>query len=126
MNVMLSVALGGAIGAVGRYWISTQVSHMAGMAFPWGTLAVNVLGCAIMGALVELMALVWSPSQELRAFLTVGMMGALTTFSAFSVEVVLMLERDQWMTAALYISLSVILSVGAMLGAMAMLRSVLA
>jgi CrcB protein len=126
MNVMLSVALGGAVGAVGRYWISTLVAHAVGAAFPWGTLAVNVLGCAAMGALIQLMAFVWSPPEELRALLTVGMMGALTTFSAFSVEIVLMLERGQWLTAALYIVLSVVLSVGAMLLAMAAMRAVLA
>jgi len=125
MNVMLSVALGGAVGAVGRYWISTQVGHLMGTAFPWGTLAVNILGCAIMGALVQLMAFVWSPPEELRALLTVGMMGALTTFSAFSIEIVLMMERGHWLTAALYIVLSVVLSVGAMLLAMAALRAVL-
>ena len=122
---MLSVALGGAVGAVGRYWISTQVGHLMGTAFPWGTLAVNILGCAIMGALVQLMAFVWSPPEELRALLTVGMMGALTTFSAFSIEIVLMMERGHWLTAALYIVLSVVLSVGAMLLAMAALRAVL-
>ncbi len=126
MNVILSVAVGGAIGAVGRYWISTQVAHLAGTAFPWGTLAVNILGCAIMGALVQLMALVWSPPEELRALLTVGMMGALTTFSAFSVEIVLMLERGQWAVAMLYIVASVVLCVGAMLLSMAVLRAVLA
>ena len=115
-----------AVGAVGRYWISTQVAHVAGTAFPWGTLAVNILGCAIMGALIQFMTFVWSPSEELRAFLTVGMMGALTTFSAFSVEVVLMLERGQWMMSALYIALSVILSISAMLLSMALLRSLLA
>ena len=54
--MLLSVALGGAIGAVGRYWISSQVHGAVGGVFPWGTLAVNVLGCAILGVLVQLMA----------------------------------------------------------------------
>ena len=56
MSMLLSVALGGAIGAVGRYWISSQVHGAVGGVFPWGTLAVNVLGCAILGVLVQLMA----------------------------------------------------------------------
>ena len=125
MNVLFSVALGGAVGAMGRYWISTQVGHLLGTSFPWGTLAVNILGCAIMGALVQLMAFVWSPPEELRALLTVGMMGALTTFSAFSLEIVLMLERGHWLVASTYIVLSVILSIGAMLLSMAALRAIL-
>ena len=120
--MMLAIAAGGAVGALGRHWISTGVQTLAGHPFPLGTLAVNVLGCAILGCLIVLMALVWSPTQEIRAFLTVGMMGALTTFSAFSVEVVLMMERGEWFHAALYIAASVILSVGAMVLAMAGMR----
>ena len=125
MYMTLSVALGGAIGAVGRYWISSLVYHAVGAAFPWATLTVNVLGSAILGVLIQLMALVWSPSEPLRALLTVGMLGALTTFSAFSLEVVLMLERGDWFNAALYIVFSVILCVGAMIGAMALMKMVL-
>lgn len=126
MYMLVFVALGGAVGAVGRYWISTQVDHAVGGSFPWGTLAVNVLGCAVLGALVQLMALVWSPSEELRAFLTVGMLGALTTFSAFSLEVVLLVECGDWIGAALYIILSVTLSIGAFVLAMMAFRSLLA
>jgi len=124
--MILSIAAGGAIGALGRHWISAGVQTLTGIHFPLGTLAVNVLGCLILGALVVLMALVWSPSQELRAFLTVGMMGALTTFSTFSVEVVLMMERGEWLHAGLYVVASVFLSIGAMMLAMAGMRFVLA
>ena len=125
MYMTLSVALGGAIGAVGRYWISTWVFRAVGGTFPWATLAVNILGCAIMGLLIELMALIWSPTDYLRAFLTVGLLGALTTFSAFSLEVVLMLERGEWFYALLYILASVVLCVGATLGTMALTRLIL-
>lgn len=125
MYMTLSVALGGAIGAMGRYWISTLVFRAVGGTFPWATLAVNILGCAIMGLLIELMALIWSPSNYLRAFLTVGLLGALTTFSAFSLEVVLMLERGEWTYALLYIMASVVLCVGATLGTMALTRLIL-
>jgi CrcB protein len=124
--MILSIAAGGAIGALGRHWISAGVQTLTSIHFPLGTLAVNVLGCLILGALVVLMALVWSPSQELRAFLTVGMMGALTTFSTFSVEVVLMMERGEWLHAGLYVVASVFLSIGAMMLAMAGMRWVLA
>lgn len=123
MPTIFAIALGGAAGAVARHVIAQFVQQSAGGGFPWGILAVNILGCAVMGALVELFALVWSPSEAMRAFLTVGMLGALTTFSAFSVDVVVMINKGAWGMAALYISLSVILSVGAMLSAMYLVRS---
>ena len=123
--MVLAVACGGALGAVGRYLISSYMQTVAGNAFPWGTLTVNVLGCAILGALVTVLANVWSPTQEIRAFLTVGMMGALTTFSAFSLEVVLMIERAQWVMAAGYVAASVILCVAAILLSMAGMRALL-
>ncbi len=125
MSMVLAVACGGALGAVGRYLISSYMQTVAGNAFPWGTLTVNVLGCAILGALVTVLANVWSPTQEIRAFLTVGMMGALTTFSAFSLEVVLMIERAQWVMAAGYVAASVILCVAAILLSMAGMRAIL-
>jgi CrcB protein len=125
MNMLVCVALGGAIGAVSRYWISSQVHGVVGGTFPGGTLAVNVLGCAVLGALVQVMAQIWSPSGEMRAFLTVGLLGALTTFSAFSLEVVLMLERGDWFNAGAYVILSVILCVGALMATMLSLRLVL-
>ena len=125
MYMTLSVALGGAIGAVSRYWISGFVYQAAGGAFPWATLTVNVLGSAILGVLIQLMALAWSPSEHLRAFLTVGLLGALTTFSTFSMEVVLMLERGDWFNAMLYILVSVVLCIGAMIAAMALMKLVL-
>ncbi len=125
MYMTLSVALGGAIGAVSRYWISSFVYQAVGGTFPWAILAVKVLGCAILGVLIELMALAWSPSEHLRAFLTVGLLGALTTFSAFSLEVVLMIERGDWLNAMLYILLSVVLCVGATIATMALVKMIL-
>jgi len=125
MYMTLSVALGGAIGAVSRYWISGFVCEAVGGAFPWATLTVNVLGCSILGVLIQLMALVWSPSEHLRVFLTVGLLGALTTFSAFSLEAVLMLERGDWLIAMLYILFSAALCVGATMGTMALVKMML-
>jgi CrcB protein len=125
MYMTLSVALGGAVGAVSRYWISSLVYHAVGGAFPWATLAVNVLGCAILGVLIQLMALAWSPSEHLRVFLTVGLLGALTTFSAFSLEMVLMLERGDWLNALLYVLLSVVLCIGATIVTMALVKMIL-
>ncbi len=126
MKIVLAIALGGATGAVLRHLTAQFVQQTMPGDFPWGILAVNIIGCAIMGALVESFALAWSPSAAMRAFLTVGMLGALTTFSAFSVDVVLMIERGAWAIAGGYIVASVLLSVGAMLGAMAIVRGALA
>ena len=115
MSMVFAVACGGAIGAMGRYFISNYFQTVAGNTFPLGTLTVNVLGCAILGVLFAALSSIWAPSQEIRAFLTVGMMGAFTTFSAFSLEVVLMIERAQWVLAGTYIIASVVLCVGALL-----------
>jgi CrcB protein len=126
MYMTLSVAMGGAIGAVSRYWVSSFVYHLVGAGFPWATLVVNVLGCAAMGVLVQLMALMWSPSEPLRGFLMVGLLGALTTFSTFSMEVVLLIERGDLLNAGLYILLSVVLCIGATIGSMALAKLILA
>ena len=115
MSMIFSVAFGGALGAVARYLLSNYLQATAGHSFPWGTLTVNVLGCAILGFLLTALSNFWSPTQEIRTFLTVGMMGAFTTFSAFSLEVVLMIERAQWILAGTYIIASVVLCVGVLL-----------
>src|SRR3546814_5903435 len=80
-QLLAAIAFGGALGAVARHLAVGQVALWAGPGFLFGTLAVNVGGSFAMGAIVELSALVWSPSPELRAFLTVGFLGAFTTFS---------------------------------------------
>lgn len=125
MTNLLAIALGGAVGALGRHFVAGQITHYFGTGFPLGTLTVNVLGSFIMGCLIEAMALAWSPGSELRAFLTVGMLGAFTTFSTFSLETVLLAERGQFGLMLAYILLSVLLSVGALYLAMQLLRSVL-
>jgi CrcB protein len=119
------VAAGGAIGAVARYLLATQVGHWLGTGFPWGTFAVNIIGCAIMGVLTELFALAWSPSPELRALLTVGILGGFTTFSAFSLDTILLMERQVWAAALLYVLGSVLLSLAGFFGAMRLMRLVL-
>ena len=114
MKLILAIAVGGAFGAVARHYVALQVSMWFGRDFPWGTLAVNILGSFILGLLIEAMALVWSPSQEVRALLTVGMLGAFTTFSTFSLDTVLLVERGDTATAAGYIAMSLLFSVGAL------------
>ncbi len=114
MKLLLAVALGGALGSVGRHVVAGQVMRLIGGSFPWGTLAVNVIGGFVIGILVEMMALVWSVGPANRAFLTVGVLGGFTTFSAFSLEVAVMIERGAWGSAAAYVIASVVASIGAL------------
>lgn len=121
---VLYIALGGAIGAVGRYAVVSAVGAL-GHGFPYGTLVVNILGSAILGGLVEVFALYWSPSQELRAMIVVGMLGAFTTFSTFSLDVVTLFNRGEAVLAFAYVVASVVLSVGAFWLGMSIMRQIL-
>jgi CrcB protein len=126
VKIILSVAAGGAIGAVARYLVMSATGALMGSSFPWSTLAVNVIGSFILGALVEAMALTWSVGLEFRAFLVVGVLGAFTTFSTFSLDVVVLYERGEFGAIAAYMIVSVILSVGALFAGLALVRAVLA
>ncbi|HEY9536771.1 MAG TPA: CrcB family protein [Kiloniellaceae bacterium] len=124
-QLLAAIAFGGALGAVARHLAVGQVALWAGPGFLFGTLAVNVVGSFAMGAIVELSALVWSPSPELRAFLTVGFLGAFTTFSTFSLDAALLYERGELLLCAAYVAASVALSVGGFFAAVALLRAAL-
>lgn len=126
MKVLLAIAAGGAVGALARHFVNNQITHWLGDGFPWGILIANVFGSFAMGVLAESMALVWSPPQELRAFLIVGLLGAFTTFSTFSLQVVLLYERGQMALAAGYAASSVILAVGGLFAGLALIRAVAA
>ena len=115
MNI-LYIALGGAIGSVLRYLMMGAVGRAFVSSFPYGTLAVNVIGSAIMGVLVGLLAKYLPENQhELRLFLAVGVLGGFTTFSAFSLDVVTLIEAQQPMQAIVYALASVVLSVLALM-----------
>lgn len=120
----LYVGAGGALGAVTRFMLSGLIQRTVGGAFPWGTLVVNVLGAFAMGAIVETCARFWSPAPEIRAFLTTGLLGGFTTFSAFSLEAGLMVEKGDWAGAAVYSVASVVLCVLALFLALWLIRTV--
>ena len=126
MNMLFAVACGGALGAMGRHLISSQIMRWAGDGFPWGTLTVNVVGSFILGLVVEYLAQRWSATQEIRSFLVVGVMGGFTTFSAFSSDAVLLLERGSLGPAFAYVAGSVLLSIGGMFTGLWLFRQVLA
>ena len=113
MPVVAWVALGGAIGSAARYGVNVWSGRLLGSEFPWATLAVNVIGCFAMGLLIELMALKLNVSLETRAFLTTGILGGFTTFSAFSLDFALLVERKSYGLAGAYAAGSVVLSLAA-------------
>lgn len=114
MGTVIAIGLGGAIGALARYIVSSQITHVAGAAFPWGILIVNVAGCFLMGVIAELSALTWNLSPELRAFLSTGILGGFTTFSAFALDTVVLGERGDMTATLFYVVGSVAGSVAAL------------
>ena len=122
MKMWIAVAAGGAVGALGRYLVMVGVGAIGATHFPIGTIVVNVIGSFLLGALVEASALVISIGPELRAFLVVGVLGAFTTFSTFSMDVIALVERHDSMQAAAYIVASVVLGVGAFFAAMRLVK----
>lgn len=110
MNYLL-VAIGSALGGMGRYWCSGFVARLAGETFPWGTIGVNVVGSLVIGfmaglSLPEGRFLV--PS-EARLFIMVGLCGGYTTFSSFSLQTLTLLQDGQWWAAAGNVAVSVVL-----------------
>ncbi|GAA6210657.1 fluoride efflux transporter CrcB [Hyphomicrobiales bacterium 4NK60-0047b] len=114
MKFVAYAALGGAIGASGRYLVGLLAVRLLGLGFPYGTFIVNILGALLMGVLIEALALRFQGSVELRTLFATGVLGGFTTFSAFSLEVANMIERDQWSMAAFYACASVVFSVAAL------------
>lgn len=115
MYNLLLVALGGAVGASGRYSLSHLTFRQFGPGFPYGTLSANILGSAAMGLLVGWMAFRGAEaSHGLRLFLGVGLLGGFTTFSAFSLESYLMLEKKAFSAFLGYVSASLFISIAAL------------
>jgi CrcB protein len=122
----LHVALGGAIGSVLRYqagrWTTWWLGPQAVTVFPWPTLAVNAVGSLLMGLLAGWLARQGQGGDELRLLLGVGVLGGFTTFSAFSLELVVLMQRGQFTFAALYLILSVALGVTGLIFGLAVMR----
>jgi CrcB protein len=122
----LYVALGGGAGSVLRYLVGRGMVHWLGpnraTAFPWATLSVNVAGSLAMGVLVGFLARHGHGGETWRLLLGVGLLGGFTTFSSFSMEVVLLMERGALGMATLYAGISLMAGVGAMLGGLMLMR----
>lgn len=123
MKVALAIAAGGAVGAVLRYWITLGMQTLLGRDFPWGTLTVNILGSLIAGLLLVLLLERARAAPEVHLFLLTGVLGGFTTFSAFSIETVLLIDQGEALKAALNVMLNVTLCVGAVAIGMALARA---
>src|SRR5258708_33308926 len=96
-GILMAIAIGGAFGSVARHYLSTGIYNVTGAGFPYGILAVNVMGGLVMGIVVELGALKLNYSPEMRAFLTTGILGGFTTFSAFSLGTARLIVPGYWL-----------------------------
>ena len=122
MNFLL-VMIGGAVGSAGRYAVGKLTLGTLGPDYPWGTLAVNLIGGFLMGLLVGLLARTGG-SEQTRVLVGVGVLGGFTTFSAFSLDAVTMIERGQWGVAVTYALVSVVGSVLALFAGLYLVRAV--
>ena len=123
MMTFLSVALGGAIGASARFAVKLAAARLFGMGFPVGTLCVNVLGSFAIGVLAVLLL---DRASPMAPFLLTGVLGGFTTFSAFSLDTLMLWERGQPGLALVYVILSVAASLLAVFAGLALGRSILA
>lgn len=123
MSHLLLVGAGGAIGSMARYLLGVWTLQRWGPGFPWGTLGVNVTGSFLIGLLAELIMHKFGASAEMRLFLITGVLGGYTTFSAFSLDAIMLFERGDVALALGYVAASVVLSILAVFAGLALMRA---
>jgi CrcB protein len=124
MNSFLVVFVGAGIGGAMRHGVNVLALRLLGANFPFplGTLSINVIGSLAMGLIIEWFALKVDPGQPWRLFITTGVVGGFTTFSAFSLETVLLIERGTYLLAASYVLSSVLVSIGGLFVGLFLIR----
>lgn len=121
MKIVLLVGLGSFIGGISRYLVTLFVQNKILSTFPYGTMAVNIIGCFLIGTIYALSERGnWNP--EWRIFLATGVMGGFTTFSSFSNETVSMLRDAEYWPAFTYVALSVIIGLAATFGGISLIK----
>ncbi|OHV72793.1 fluoride efflux transporter CrcB [Ensifer sp. LCM 4579] len=120
----LIVFLGAGLGGAMRHGVNRLAAYLFGVAFPFGTLTVNVVGSLAMGVLAGYFAFRGELSQEARLFLTTGVLGGFTTFSTFSLDTISLWERGQWMAAAIYVVASLALALAGLFAGLMLVRLV--
>jgi len=108
MNTYIVIAVGGAFGAISRFWIATNVDKLYPATYPWGTFIVNLIGCFFIGLLFVLFSEKLLLADNVRSLLVVGFLGAMTTFSTFSLDVLVLIEQGQYGMAFSYLLGSVV------------------
>jgi CrcB protein len=111
MSIYVAIAVGGSLGAVSRYWVSTTTYQWLGVGFPYGTLAVNLLGSLTMGFLSVLLIHRFHVSEEIRIGLLAGFLGSFTTFSTFAMDTLHWLDTGAIFKALAYVLVSVLFCV---------------
>jgi CrcB protein len=119
----LIVFLGAGIGGALRHGVNNAAARMFGYGFPFGTLVVNILGSFLMGVLAGYFVFRTGVPQHMRLFLTTGILGGFTTFSAFSLDAALLIERHQYGPAAAYVGASVFVSLAALFAGLALFQA---
>ena len=110
LSTIIAVGIGGATGAIIRLIISNLMPSFIFVNFPLPILVINIIGCFVMGLLTNFLSFYWSPSESIKAFLITGLLGGFTTFSSFSLEFGLLVEKKLYLESTLYAVLSLILS----------------
>jgi len=126
VKLFWAIAAGAAVGGVSRYYLASSLQQRFGVAFPWGTLVVNVTGSLLLGFLIRYALATPAISVELRALLTTGFCGGYTTFSTFSFETAALIEEGQYERAGAYVLGSVVLSLLATICGFILARELLA
>ena len=121
-GIVFAVGIGGFLGAISRFTIASFVQKLSGASFPFGTLAVNILGSLIIGYLFLFFEQTVAPTQ--KAMFVTGFLGALTTFSTFSLETVLMLQNGLFLKAFANVTLNALLCIGATIVGMIIFKKI--
>lgn len=119
----IAVVVGGALGAAARYLIMIGIGHWFGHGFPFATVVINIIGAFLLGSFVQISALFWSTSPELRIFITVGILGSFTTFSAFALDVYMLWGRGETIEATAYVAISIIFGIVAFFTGVSVFRT---
>tara|TARA_B100000686_G_scaffold350352_1_gene446091 strand:- start:351 stop:731 length:381 start_codon:yes stop_codon:yes gene_type:complete len=126
MKIAIIVAIGGAVGTLGRYLLTSYLAQLTSSSFPWAVLTINVVGSFLLGVIIQLAAENILVTPEIKALITVGFLGAFTTFSTFSLDIVELCERGQWALAFLYTFASVLMAVLGLVGGVMVVKAIVA
>jgi CrcB protein len=122
---LVYVAIGGALGSMGRYLMAMFVGHYTGNSFPYGTLVINITGSTLMGVLIGWLGRTAPEhAREIQLFLAVGILGGYTTFSAFSLDAIKLMEDGKFLAMGAYISASVICSLLGLIAGLHIMRAI--